>query len=108
MGWPQPPDEAMLGPMEDSEIAQLWTDLIQELMDERYAGRVHGNRRTYDSGCKGPLCTKAVRDHARRRQNTGMSERYRYIDPLLEFWSPIAKARLQTALDAVRVLLVQE
>lgn len=108
MGWPEPPREEMLGMMDESEISQLWTDLIHELMDDTYAGRVHGNRRTYDAGCKGPLCTKAVRDHARRRQNTGISEKYRYIDPLLEFWAPIARARIRLAIESARLSIAGE
>ena len=96
MAFPQPPEE-MLGTLEDFEVAELWTCLIQELMDEAYAGRTHNNRRTYDAGCRGPLCLMATRHHARRRQGTGPSDRYKYVDMLLQFWVPIARQRIIAA-----------
>lgn len=38
-------------------------DVVDELNDPRFGNRTHGRR---GSGCKGPLCKKAERDHQRR------------------------------------------
>lgn len=83
--------------MTDAELSDLWHKLIVELLDTEYAGRTHGSRRTYDAGCKGPLCSKGVREHARRRNSTGPNVRYKFVDPILEFWTPIATERIASA-----------
>lgn len=44
----------------------LMAEMNVEIADERFATRTHGKRATYDVGCRGPLCRKALRDAARR------------------------------------------
>lgn len=85
----------------NDELAELWQKLVVELLDTRFSGRTHCNRRTYDAGCRGPLCGKAVREHGRRRNQTTPNEKYRYIDAILEYWRPIAVARIEAAQAAV-------
>lgn len=102
MSWPALPDELDGHDMTDSELAELWHKLIVELLDTDYIGRTHHNRRTYDAGCKGPLCGKAVREHGRRRQQVqAPSQRYFWIDQIIAYWHPIAVKRISDAQAAV-------
>lgn len=81
----------------DQELTDLWHQLIVELLDTEFITRTHQNRRTYDAGCKGPLCSKATREHSRRRSSGQPNERYVYIDSILEAWKPVAEARIAAA-----------
>jgi len=87
----------------ERELSELWNGLIMELLDEEYSNRTH-NKRTYDAGCRGPLCRKAVREAARRRNRNAVAEKYLFIDPILECWQPVASERIAR----VRTRLVQE
>jgi hypothetical protein len=51
----------------------LQTQVEIELSDPRYKNRTHYHRKTYDAGCRGPLCTTAhsERQHARYVARTG-------------------------------------
>lgn len=75
----------------EADLEELWNSLLAEIADPVYSGRTHQNRRTHDAGCRGPLCRKAVREHARRRNRTEASERYRILDEILNAWSPVAR-----------------
>lgn len=77
------------------ELEQLWYEVVKELTDPEYRNRTHGSRRTCEAGCNGPLCRKAVRDHGRRRQQSQPSEKYRYIDPILEFFKRDAEQQIR-------------
>lgn len=82
----------------DSELSDLWHQICVELMDEKYLGRTHGNRRTYDAGCLGPACKKAAREHGRRRTQVATpSERYQYVDLIIAAWWPVAMDRVVKA-----------
>jgi hypothetical protein len=49
-----------------TEELQVLVD--QELADPRFKRRTHFHRKTYDAGCRGPLCTQATSEyHLRRR-----------------------------------------
>jgi hypothetical protein len=78
-------------------LDRLWFELCMEMADVKLMGRSHGNRRTYDAGCGGPMCQRAVREYARRRASSSATGKYRWIDPILEFWYPIAESRLHEA-----------
>lgn len=82
--------ESLKGTLSKEELDQLWVALLEEIADTEFAGRKHNNRRTYDAGCGGPMCRKAVREHARRRNSTNASNRYATIDAVLEYWFPHA------------------
>lgn len=84
-----------------AELAELWQKIVVELMNSDYVGRTHGNRRTYDAGCKGPICGKAVREHGRRRTQTAPNERYKYLDPIIDFYWKIAVERIEAAREAM-------
>lgn len=77
---------ALDGKINADDLNQLWNALLVELADPIWFNRKHYNRRTYDAGCQGPMCTKAVREHARQRNQTNPSERYAKIDAVLEHW----------------------
>lgn len=93
---PDVPFSAM-GKMTDAELADLWRQLCTELMNEKYQGRTHGNRRTRDAGCDGPLCKKAQRDYGRRRYTLQGSSKFMYSDLILVAWFPVAQRRLAQA-----------
>lgn len=69
----------------------LWRDCVDEYFDEDHLRRGHFKNSTYLSGCKGPLCTAAARRQVRLTKNiTTPSDRYIYIEPLLDyFWDSI-------------------
>jgi hypothetical protein len=88
----------------DIELGELWHQLCVELLDTQYAGRTHGHRRTYDAGCQGPMCKKAMREHGRRRSTATPSEKYRYLDLIIEAWFVEATDRVAM----VRTRLLEE
>jgi hypothetical protein len=95
--WPELPYELIDHGLTDLELAELWKEVVTELADPQFSGRTHNNRRTHDAGCKGPICKKAVREYARRRNSTSANEKYKFVDPILDFWTPIAIARIAEA-----------
>lgn len=40
-------------------------EVVLELSDDRFGGRTHGRKPTYQAGCHGPLCQKVERDTRR-------------------------------------------
>lgn len=101
--WPDLPETLVDHGMTEEELGDLWYELIVELIDQEYISRTH-NKRTYDAGCRGPLCRKATREAGRRRNRTTVHEKYLFVDPILDFWHPIAVERIAR----VRARLVQE
>ncbi len=95
---PEIPAGVPLEALDATELGELWHQICVELMDEKYAGRTHGNRRTYDAGCLGPACKRAAREHGRRRTQVATpSERYVYVDLIIAAWFPVAADRVQAA-----------
>lgn len=92
--------------MSAGDLSSLWQSVIVELMDPEYTGRTHGNRRTYDAGCKGPACSKASREHGRRRTQTAPNERYKYLDPIIDFYTSIATIQIQEARESILSKLI--
>lgn len=95
--WPEIPQDLIDHGLDDDELQELWRELIVELLDEEYANRTHGSSRTYDAGCRGPMCKKSVRERSRRRNQVNASERYKYVELIIEYWYPIAEARVSEA-----------
>lgn len=95
--YPKLPEELKGHSFTQEELRILWQKLVHELLDADYNGRTHHNRRTYDAGCKGPLCGKAMREHGRRRTSTAPNEKYKYLDPILDYWRPVAEDRIAAA-----------
>jgi hypothetical protein len=79
---------------------ELWHEVCQEVFDEVYAKRSHHNVGTYDKGCRGPLCRKALREHPRRRsQSTTLFQlrEERIYDPVIEYFHVVIKHRVRAA-----------
>lgn len=79
--------------------AELWVEVVKEVRDEAYLGRAHHNTGTYDRGCRGPLCIKALRENPRRRTAAGnplQLREERIYDPVLEYFHTVAKHRIRT------------
>jgi hypothetical protein len=76
------------------DLEAVWQALCKEILDRKYANRTHGNRRTYDAGCHGPACSRASRDHVRRRSGNGASEYYLAYDAIVAYWYPVALTRV--------------
>jgi hypothetical protein len=77
---------------------ELWREVIEELCDDTYARRAHHNNGTYDQGCRGPLCRKALRDHSRRKSPSGLAlivREERVYDPVLEYFHTVMKFRIK-------------
>lgn len=91
-----------------SDQAALWHLIITELLDEEFAGRTHGNRKTYDSGCKGPICRKAARDHGRRRNQSEPTDEFKRLDLLIQAWTPVAVGRIVWARENMIKELTKE
>jgi hypothetical protein len=94
---PPVPEDLFDHGFSDKELGDLWHQLIVELLDATFVSRTHENRRTYDAGCRGPLCSKAAREHSRRRFSSPASPKYVYIDAILMDWKIIAEARIARA-----------
>ena len=76
------------------DLEALWKTLCKEILDRKYVSRTHGNRRTYDAGCRGPACAKASREHVRRRTGNRPSTYYAAHDAIVAYWYPVALARV--------------
>lgn len=76
----------------------LWLQVILEICHPTYATRSHSNVGTYDQGCRGPLCRKALREHPRRRNPEVLVDskllEQRMFDPILEYFQVVAKQRI--------------
>lgn len=81
--------------MTEAQLDDLWCNLLMELAHPAWINRKHYNRRTYDAGCSGPMCRKAVREHARRRNSTNANNRYAILDAILSAWFPEANRLIQ-------------
>jgi hypothetical protein len=95
--YPDFPDKLIPPTNAGINLDLLWFQLCMELADLNFMGRTHGNRRTYDAGCGGPMCMKATREYARRRSSAQPSGKYFWIDPILDIWYPVALGRLEEA-----------
>jgi hypothetical protein len=102
---PSLPSELLQFPLEDidildfpTQLEELWGEILVELQHPTWAGRAHNNRGTYDQGCRGPLCRKAIRENSRRKRDPAdiLPElTYRHLDPIMEYYHMIAKLRLE-------------
>lgn len=58
-----PPELGVTDPEILTELPRIWREVCTEILDQKFKTRSHLNRKTYEVGCRGPLCTKANRDH---------------------------------------------
>lgn len=79
---------------------ELWSEVVSEVLDHSYIKRSHHNVGTYDQGCRGPLCRKALREHPRRKSPAGTAlqlREERIYDPVLEYFHVVVKHRVRVA-----------
>jgi hypothetical protein len=79
---------------------ELWREVTCEVLDHRFLKRSHHNVGTYDQGCRGPLCRKALREHPRRKTPAGTTlqlREERIYDPVLEYFHVVIKHRVRVA-----------
>jgi len=77
---------------------QLWKEICYELKNEKFLSRSHHNVGTYDQGCRGPLCRKALREHPRRKPVHGVAQQVRderVYDPVLDYFHTVLKHRIR-------------
>lgn len=80
-------------------LNEIWAAVCQELADTDFQSRSHHNRRTYDAGCYGPLCRKAVRDHSRKRTGSSPRDEFRELDPILMYFFSEAQRRIREHME---------
>lgn len=79
---------------------ELWLEVCDEVLDMDFMRRSHHNVGTYDQGCRGPLCRKALREHPRRKSPAGTTlqlREERIYDPVLEYFHVVIKHRVRAA-----------
>lgn len=110
MNAPEIPIEIFNLSMEDADLTyhlrcgEIWSEVIKEVLDHEFLGRAHHNVGTYDKGCRGPLCRKALREHPQRRSPSGtvlQMREERIYDPVLEYFHTVAKHRVRTTQQAI-------
>lgn len=83
-----------------STLDLLWYEIIIEVLKGEQGIHDHHKISNYTRGCRGPLCTKARRDHARisaersgKKPNAKRSE-YDVTDPFTEYYYLVLKTRI--------------
>lgn len=103
---PDVPREIFDLALEDADLTyhmrceELWSEVVTEVLDRDYIKRAHQNVGTYDQGCRGPLCRKALREHPRRKTPAGtvlQLREERIYDPVLEYFYVVVKHRVRVA-----------
>jgi hypothetical protein len=82
---------------------EIWLEVVEEVLDPDYVTRSHHNVGTYDCGCRGPLCRKALREHPRRKGpavTVTLREEAIY-DPVLEYFHTVIKHRVRTVQQGI-------
>ena len=96
--------------LEDADLSyslrceELWSAVCVEVLDPVFSKRSHHNAGTYDIGCRGPLCRKALREHPRRKSPAGTAlqlREERIYDPVLEYFHVVIKHRIRTEQQAI-------
>lgn len=83
---------------------ELWPEVTSEVLDHEYVKRAHHNVGTYDQGCRGPLCRKALREHPRRKSPVGgvvQLREERIYDPVLEYFHVVIKHRVRVTQQSI-------
>lgn len=77
----RPPLEVMDDLQLMSFLNALWMACAKEwtTMD----GWRHGNARTYNEGCRGPLCKHAAREASREKNSSEPRGKYVWLDPII-------------------------
>lgn len=82
----------------DAECDAIWKEVLEEFFDPEHSSRSHHSVGTYNSGCRGPLCRKALREHPRRRSPISSIRQLReerIFDPVMEYFHMVLKYRVR-------------
>lgn len=103
---PDVPSDIFNVALDDADLSynlrcdELWDEVMAEVLDHEFLKRAHHNVGTYDQGCRGPLCRKALREHPRRKSPAGTAlqlREERVYDPVLEYFHVVIKHRVRVA-----------
>lgn len=81
----------------NQRVDELWDEVRAEFADETHYWQAHYKRHTYDSGCRGPMCRKFVRDASRSRPRSNSMyppREDRVYDPIIDFYRIVATKML--------------
>jgi hypothetical protein len=107
---PEVPTDIFNVALDDADLTytlrceELWSEVVIEVLDREFTKRAHHNVGTYDQGCHGPLCRKALREHPRRKSPAGTAlqlREERIYDPVLEYFHTVIKHRVRAAQQAL-------
>ena len=107
---PDIPSDIFNAALDDADLTyalrckELWEEVLEEFFNEDFELRAHHNTGTYDQGCRGPLCRKALREHPRRKKpDTGTLQmrEERIYDPVIEYFHVVIKHRARISQQAV-------
>ena len=92
-----PPELGITDPEILTELPELWREVCEELLVPMWRRRSHLHRKTYESGCRGPLCRKANRDFVYRTSEEEFIPRNkaRRFDTVLMFFMVEAQHRIE-------------
>jgi hypothetical protein len=79
------------------ECKKLWEEVVEEMTDEDYYWQAHYKKSTFESGCRGPVCSKYIRDASRSRPRSTGLHRFREVriyDPIIDFYKIVALKRV--------------
>ena len=97
---PKIPDEIDNPTFDSLVVSDVWNEICAEFSNPSLSGRAH-NAGTYErSGCRGPVCRKANREHYRRNAKGGVflrPEDDRIYDPVVEYFHTVIKHRIRAA-----------
>jgi hypothetical protein len=89
-------------------LDNLWFECAQEWNDPRFLTRTHGNHKTYQAGCKGPICAMGMREVSRQRTNAEPRKPFVWLDPIINEYLEIMKEQEEIALKQVRERMASE
>jgi hypothetical protein len=70
--------------LDEDRLQGIWEECVLEFYNPDMDTRAHYNARTYQHGCRGPLCTAANRAATRRRHGHEATGEFKIIDPIIE------------------------
>lgn len=83
--WGQYPPEAAFRDVDEcvAFLNIVWIEIAREYNSGLYGNRTHGNERTYNEGCRGPVCRLGAREANRARKNQVATGRYVWLDKVI-------------------------
>lgn len=88
-------------------LTELWKRCATEYTDTEYARRTHFSHKTYQAGCRGPLCVTASRQAARRNSGSAPREDLVWLEPIIEFFFAELNRLHDLSTEAMRAAIIQ-